>query len=187
MNITTIAMAKVDALELYREYRRAVLAQPNPTDAALMRGYKALAKGRTVLDLADVMRTAGVDEKGRPKLAIVRADATEVYCRTWSEGSAQFTMEQWPRYRASRRMVSIPRGTFTIPPGSGASCRAVVPLIPPRHRPRFAPSNYHILWEAEWQDVPRDPLLLRRLGGMLFAVLAQWDLTELERSVLRGR
>lgn len=45
-----------------------------------------------------------------------------------------------------------------------------------------------ILWEAEWQAVPpKDPALLRHLGGDLYAVVAVWDLTELERAVLGGR
>ncbi len=186
MNIQTITMAQKEARERYLEYRRAVLANPNATDKALMRGYKALAKGRTVLDLAEVMRTAGVDEQGRPKLAIVRADATEAFCRVYLSGGVRFGMEQWPRHRASRRFLIIPDGTFPRRQNT-VECKATVPLIPPRCRPQHALSNYHILFEADWQDVPRDPILLRRLGGMLFAVLAHWDLTELERSVLRGR
>jgi hypothetical protein len=44
-----------------------------------------------------------------------------------------------------------------------------------------------ILWEAEWQHVPSDPLLLRHITGPLYAVLASWDLTELERAVLSRR
>ena len=44
-----------------------------------------------------------------------------------------------------------------------------------------------ILWEAEWETVPRDPLLLRHLAGGLYAVMASWDLTPLERAVLKGR
>lgn len=32
-----------------------------------------------------------------------------------------------------------------------------------------------------------DPALLKHIGGDLYAVLATWDLTELERSVLGGR
>lgn len=68
---------------------------------------------------------------------------------------------------------------------------AIVPTIPPRLRPPHNLSGYHILWEAEWgqEDVlpPGDPALLRHLGGDLYAVLAVWDLTPLERSVLAGR
>jgi hypothetical protein len=34
---------------------------------------------------------------------------------------------------------------------------------------------------------PEDPALLKHIGGDLYAVLAVWNLTELERAVLSGR
>ncbi|MGH3300400.1 MAG: hypothetical protein ACRDOK_01755 [Streptosporangiaceae bacterium] len=39
----------------------------------------------------------------------------------------------------------------------------------------------------ELQVPPRDPALLRWIRGDLWAVVAQWDLTELERAVLSSR
>ena len=49
-------------------------------------------------------------------------------------------------------------------------------------------TGYHVLWEAEWQQVvPRDPFLLRHIGGDLYSVVAAWDLTDLERSVIAAR
>jgi hypothetical protein len=47
-------------------------------------------------------------------------------------------------------------------------------------------SNYHILWEADWEDAPVDPILLKQIDGNFFAVIAQWDLTNVERMVLRS-
>lgn len=42
--------------------------------------------------------------------------------------------------------------------------------------------------EAQWRPVPPvDPFLLKHLGGTLYVVLAQWDLTPLEQAVLAGR
>jgi hypothetical protein len=39
-----------------------------------------------------------------------------------------------------------------------------------------------------WNEIPaRDPALLRHIRGDLWAVLAVWDLTELERAVLGQR
>lgn len=65
---------------------------------------------------------------------------------------------------------------------------AVVPIVPPRLHPRAALSNYHILWDAIWTPAPpKDPMLLRRLAGHLYAIVAIWDLTSLEQAVLRGR
>jgi hypothetical protein len=86
--------------------------------------------------------------------------------------------------------------------------RAVVPPVPPHLRPMhtkgFAAgsqwrqvrvqsdlSRYHVLWEAEWEldrtVPPGDPALLKHLGGTLYAVVAQWDLTPVEAAVLAGR
>jgi hypothetical protein len=65
----------------------------------------------------------------------------------------------------------------------------LVPIVPPQLRPKHKIENYHTLWEVEsWTLVPpRDPMLLRHLGGYLYAVLAVWDLTDLERAVLGTR
>jgi hypothetical protein len=43
------------------------------------------------------------------------------------------------------------------------------------------------LWEVnQWSPArpPDDPVLLSPLGGDLYAVLAHWDLTEIEKMVL---
>lgn len=65
----------------------------------------------------------------------------------------------------------------------------MVPPIPPRFRPRWPRlSQFHVLWEVEkWTQVaPKDPALLKWIGGDLWSVHAAWDLTELERAVLSG-
>lgn len=85
---------------------------------------------------------------------------------------------------------------------------ALVPMIPPEVRRglrngngsrcrKHAASNDRkrfILWEVdEWSDTrlrsqpDRDPLLLEHLHGEMYIVLAQWDLTEIERMVMLGR
>jgi hypothetical protein len=66
----------------------------------------------------------------------------------------------------------------------------VVPLIPPRHRPRKHRLHlFHVLWEVEaWNLAPPfDPALVRHLRGDAWSVIATWDLTSLERAVLSGR
>lgn len=64
---------------------------------------------------------------------------------------------------------------------------AIVPIIPANLRPAKALHRYVILWEADWEAVPVDPMLLRHLHGDLYVVLAVWDLTPVERAVLNGR
>src|SRR5438046_3023240 len=42
--------------------------------------------------------------------------------------------------------------------------------------------------DVTWQEMPpEDPALLKHIGGDLYAVVAVWNLTELERAVLSGR
>jgi hypothetical protein len=123
-----------------------------------------------------------------PAFAVMRADQTECWVETFADGSAVFT----PRYeyRGRRDRVALGRDTFD---GliHAQRFRAMVPPVPPALRPRRHLRNYHILWEADWVRAvpprpPGDPALLKRIGGDLYAVLATWDLTELERLVLLG-
>lgn len=188
MNVQTITMSKKDALEAFRAYRKAVRERHSAEDVALMRGYKALAKGRQVLDVHDTFQRAGVDARGRPRLAISRADLGRVEMYYYRDGSARFSRRRgyhWQKGETFYRVL-LPAGTLPANRASG-DASAVVPIIPPRFRPVHALRGYHVLWEAEWEDVPRDPMLLKHLSGALYAVLAAWDLTELERAVLRGR
>jgi hypothetical protein len=60
-------------------------------------------------------------------------------------------------------------------------------MIPLQHRPDGKLSDHHVLFEAEWRRLPAaDPMLLKRIDGPLFVVLAAWDLTPLEQAVLRN-
>ena len=96
-----------------------------------------------------------------------------------------YSMDEWPQQRNKRRNKVLPGDTFDLPGWSSwKTLKAVVPTIPPDLRPKAKLSNYWILWEADWEEVPTDPMLLRHLGGSMYAVMAQWDLTEVERAVL---
>jgi hypothetical protein len=72
---------------------------------------------------------------------------------------------------------------------------ALVPMIPADVRPAEGrEKDWFVLWEVErWSNEPllaapdRDPFLLRHVGGDLYAVLAEWNLTDLERAVMAGR
>ena len=64
-----------------------------------------------------------------------------------------------------------------------------VPIIPAKFMPKGNLENYYILWEVkEWEEVPpaRDPLLLKRLTENMFVILAAWDVTPLEQSIIKG-
>ncbi len=185
MTVAEITMPKEQVRAALREYREALRRRPNAEDALAAKTYGALARGHRVIDLIQAMQLAGLDDRGRPKLAIARADAVEVWCRVTSDGSARFSAQRWPRAGAG---LFLPPGT--LPRAAAAvsvECRALLPSIPPRFRPDGELERYHLLWEAAWLDVPTDPLLLRHLGQHLYVVLAQWDLTPVEQAILRRR
>jgi len=204
MNVTPIKMDRTEALAAFREYQAAGCADRGSMrkvwkaeDVALMQAYKHLARGTAVIDLQAAMRQAGSKlfdgcPIPLPCLAVVPSDAPECYLRLERNGAARFASSRWTTSR--KTSVAFPAGTF---PAIGATVdlwrinehSTMTPIIPPHLRPKHDLANYRTLWEVEqWtRDPPKDPMLLKPLGGMLYAVLAVWDLTEMERAVLRGR
>ena len=186
MNVHGVAMDPEAAQKAFREYRAAFMADRNRIDGELMRGYKALSEGKTLISLAEAFEATGIDDLGRPKLAIARADEDHIEMRHDSEG-LHFSPDFWNSYISSRERV-IDVALFGDIEGSHKQWSAALPFIPPQYRPPNALVNYHLLWEAEWRQRAgsqrKDPMLLRHIGGDLFAVVAAWDLTEVEKLVL---
>lgn len=176
----------------YIAYRRALQRDPRGKEAkdyaALMRGYRAIAKGQQVIDLHRVMTVAGLqDDTQFPKLAIGRADWAWCHCSVIYDGGARF-MGRDHGWRRQAGEVRVPQDTFPRPKAFRNTKKAMTPIIPPSLRPVGDLSNFYILWDAVWQPAPPvDPLLLKHLGGALYAILAAWDLTPLEQAVMRGR
>jgi hypothetical protein len=200
MELSTITMERTEAREKFLEYKRSVQARHDAEDYAIMQGYRALAAGKQLINLVETIQAGGLDDQKHPRLAVCRAN--EQWCRleTSMNGSVTFIgttvaeeqAHRWVSHRSEKRRVRLEEGTFDeMPyrrPWNHEPVRAMVPMVPPGLRPRHALSNYHILWEAEWEKAPPvDPALLKHIGGDLYAVLVVWDLTELERTVLRGR
>jgi hypothetical protein len=208
MELATIDMPVEEAQSAFEEYRAAVRERHNEEDAAIMRGYRVLARGQQVLRLSSTVRAGDVEEKvfrGRwsrntvtvtlPRLAVARANRTEVWTYGIDErGTCTMQTKRDPHVNNRVDVMRFPEGTFEPGEhdewGSMPRIKAVVPNVPPRLRPRVGLGNFHILFEAEWgldPEPPVDPALLRHIGGDLYAVVATWDLTELERAVLSGR
>jgi len=186
----TLRILKTDRSRLERE------------DEELMIAYKALAQGQQVINLPQVMRAAGVQEKTHlPALAIARATWKDCFFQI-QNGRGFYSEDQWIHWRERDRATptKVVRLAGSVFPGETTNefwrtehrlprypVKAIVPSIPPHLRPSKL-ENYFILWDAVWQPAPPvDPLLLKRLGRDTFAIVAQWDLTPLERSILEGR
>lgn len=195
MDLATLEVDRAAAREAFLDYRRAFREEHAAIDGELMRGYREIASGRSLIRLSETIHRGGADELGRPRLAIARADERSVTFARWAGGSVTFQPNE-TSVRASDRVLRLGEGTLPTRTNGDFIWRgswvAMLPLIPPRFRPPHSLSNYHLLWEAVWTKprntrAPRDPALLRRIGGDLFAVLAVWDLTPLERAVLEVR
>lgn len=186
----TLRMLKADRSRLERE------------DEELMTAYKALAHGQQVINLPQVIRVAGVQEKTHlPALAIARATWKDCFFQI-QNGRGFYSEESWLGYRdrdrdTSTKLIRLAGSVFPAETTDETwrqnnrlpryPVKAIVPSIPAHLRPS-KPENYFILWDAVWQPAPPvDPLLLKRLSRDMFAVVAQWDLTPLERSILEGR
>jgi hypothetical protein len=170
--------------------------------------YHQMKVGRVIIDIAQVIRDGGLHPNYTPKLAITRANAKEVILKYWNDGSLVYSPRQWShfykkfasddvalhqclpaipkQYWNNERMRSGYAFNDSLASNGGIHCSAPVPLIPPKHLPVKMTDDYYILWEVDkWTNVaPKDPWLLRRITKRHFIVLAAWDLTDLERSVM---
>lgn len=204
-----IVMDRTMAREKVAEYLKSVRERHNKEDEAILRGYRALAKGHTVIDLPKCIRLGGIFDNGLPHLAVATSSHEFVWVRRGEEGSATFMPSSWREFNERRRkdVFRVPRGTLPemeqrlVPrvqlnrwsqdhPWHG-NFRAMVPHVPPSLRPAHSLDGYATLFEVdEWAPDPKapvDPALLKHIGGDLYAVVATWDLTELERAVLDGQ
>jgi len=189
---------------LIKENRQTVIQQVHKD---LHKIYGHLQHGGKVIELAYAFKKGRLNSNKNPKLAICRADAKTCYLVKHDDGSAVFSCEAFNdnarnntfNGRVSLIDVSVPSGTFKFPDFSWQSreqfVQTSVPVIPTSI---LAPIQdkleaYHILWEVEeWVHSktprpPRDPILVSLVNNNIALVLATWDLTELERAVIRGR
>lgn len=194
MDVTTMIIPADEAARKVRIYSDIPEARRTEEDAYLLRIYKAVGKGKRLLDVGRAFRDTGLHKNGYPKLAIARANTDEVHFHprqtfdnSWSvqSGSGGFSPRREWDHRATRMNFALPLATFDNDRlVRGAVLRSNVPHVPPELRPAGSLGAYHILFEATWIAYPVDPFLLRHLAGMLFTVEQEWELTELEASLL---
>jgi hypothetical protein len=205
MKLELLQMPKKQAEEEYQAYVKA-LEQKKFENLQYLQQlktiYSHLRHGKKIIDAYQAFKKEGLNADGDPLIAICRADSKTVHFTKMDKGAGKFSYtERWKSYADD---VILPEQTYpswlneTVPDQwvkggyitrvKNERLQAPVPLIPARLLPNGSLERYHILWEVEkWKpEPPRDPILLRRLSGNLFVVLATWDLTEIERTVMRG-
>jgi hypothetical protein len=191
MDLGTITIDEAEATARVAEYEQVLASERSVEDEAILSAYRAAKRGLPVISLSRAFDIGGFHDNGLPKLAIIRSDATRcwVECRS---NRLTFADAQFARNMGAlvgKHTVQVDT-TVTRPSGQRWRGSTIVPMVPPRHRPkRGRAHNFHILWEVdEWTPTPpRDPALVRHIRGDLWSVLAVWDLTELERLVLAQR
>lgn len=194
MNLTTIEVTEEEATAKLAEYEGMLASERTVEDEAIAQAYRAARRGLQVIRLTEAIKTAGYfDGSGLPRIAIAGAEWPE--CNVvWSGDDLIFSDEARHRNQGAlvgRSSVRVPMRNVGVPGvRHWTRGRASIPLVPPRHRPKPRRLRHcHVLWEVDaWNMVPaKDPALIRHIRGDLWAVLAVWDLTELERAVLAQR
>jgi len=197
MQVEAFSEIKSIASEKWKEYRQAVKVNKNiPAYKELARAYNHLKNGKKIIDIFKVIQKAGVTENFHPKLAIVKADSKKVRCFYNRDGKVTFVAHKenigWSKeWRPIASDVMLDKCLPARPNNSEWTIQleAPVPLIPPKAIPDKLTDDYYILWEVdEWRMIPpTDPYLLKRITKTLFVVVAAWNLTDLEKSVMAGR
>jgi len=197
MYVSLIKMSKPKAYKLWKEYSKIIKeGKKEPYLKEMKALYNTIKSGRKVIDIYEAFKRAGVNDKGEPRLAIAPASFTEVRFTKSIGGSGSFHKSSWSYPISKATCVYLPDGTYPEwkkEEGSNwnidkKDIDTKVPTIPARYFPKGKLKNFWILWEAEdWKDVTKDPMLLRRITRNLFVVLAVWNLTPLERALIRGR
>jgi len=183
------------------EYSAALRVERTAEDEAIAAAYRAAARGLPIISLSAAVAAGGFfPDNGLPRVAICRADATRCTVdRPYYSNSVVTFSDEYATGRPTTALVGSHHVTVGVELPAGRfvhRATTVVPPVPPRYRPKRGtlrkPSRlgrFHILWEVEkWDPTPpRDPALLRHIRGDLWAVLATWDLTDVERAVLGQR
>ena len=195
-------LSKEKAKELWKSHCEAIRKTPTKHLKTMKKAYRAISAGETIIDIYDAFQKAGKHDNDRPKLAIARAHLSRIWFQARDNGAGSF----WSSREHFRNFSGVNNASVRLPEGIFGSwstdkwerwawnrvASTAVPPVPAEHMPKSKLNNYFILWEVEpfgWADEPippGDPMLLKRLSPNLFVVLAVWDLSPLERAVLRG-
>jgi len=202
MDLAVIEVDKEAAEQKYKQYLEATKKRASRQYSQLKRAYRAAAKGFKLIDIYKAFETTGLKPEGTPKLAIVRADSGTAYFHKRDNGSGIFsrhrTVPNWGK-QEYKSNVELPEGIFpnwvdkdgkTLSIWSGSSgVETNVPVVPAHLLPEKTLDNYYILFEVDkWSPIAPvgDPYLLERVNENTFIVLAEWDVTEVEASIMRG-
>lgn len=200
MDLAKVELSAEDAEAQYKTYLEIVKVRKEKQYEDLKKVYRALKNGYKVIDIFKAFEDTGVNENGDPKLAIAQADKRTVFFQKTLGGGGRFSNDSnsWKEYVTD---VELPggllpewtmadeskgRSTWNI---KDRSLQTNVPLIPGHLLPDGKLDGYYILFEVDqWSPIAPvdDPYLLKRINANTFIVLAEWDVTDVEKIVMRG-
>ncbi len=199
MDVSTIAMPVKEAEKAYEEYVEVVKTRNETYLKDLKRVYHALKQGQKVIDILEAFKKTGVNKNIEPCLAISKSGMNQVYFHKERDGGGMFTdrRDTWSKELVAD--VRLPSETFALWETEKNSfdrneiikpiLTTNVPIIPVHLLPKGDLNNYYTLWEVdEWRvtAATSDPYLLKRINYNTFVVLAEWDVTPVEKIVMRG-
>ena len=198
-----IKMPQEQAKEEWKKYVELLKTRKEKYLETMKKAHYEMKQGKELIDVYKIMKEVGLNDLNEPKLAIARADISEIVFKRRDEGTGTFEMEQGWNRSSWKTDIELPQNTFKIhwkrQMNNGVESTwqidkekitTKVPIIPAELVPEGDLKNHYILWEpSEWQELPetKDPILLKRISQNLFVILGSWDLTELEQSVILGR
>lgn len=176
-------------------------------DEEMMAAYKAMSQGKRVINFIEACSAMGWKEDtghlGLPEIAICRASAQRCALVFGHKNGrmdhpmfvdSETAHDYWSRHKLKsfNQTVVMPRELWdkeALEDNHNKVFKCKVPTIPLKFRPAVGQlPKYHLIFEAEWDLVaPLDPFLVKRISEHYFAIVAQWDLTPLERSMVGVR
>lgn len=188
------AIIDPDVVDLGSAYAKKVdVHRLTPRERKLVVISNAVNSGLPLIDIQKAILETPWITLGRhdlPSMAIANARWSSVYLarrrNTWNSGNAARSID-FRRGKHTRSGLTF-RPPFNF---SRHGFSAVVPMVPPEIRPNDNLKEHVILWEANWTDQGRapivavDPFLLKNVDGHLYSVIATWDISEVEVQAMK--
>ncbi len=202
MELNEITMPEEEAKQQWKQYNELIKKRADKHLKDMKDALRYLKDGKPLIDIYTAMETAGLNKLSQPRLAIARANWEEVFFTKKDSGRGFFSGETDTWYNKHKGDVDIQPNTFqtwTRTKDSdgkdtwqlaNSTIKTSIPIIPVHLHPEDSLEKYYILWEPkEWETIPerKDPILLKRVTENLFAIMAVWDVTGLEQSIIRSR
>lgn len=202
LGLETITLDKETAKTKYLEALEAEKVNKAKHLTDLKKVYWQLAKGNKIIDLFETLKKLPLNADGDPAIGIAPLQARTCFFEKLDDGGGIFGGERIAFWKHKPGEIRLPAKTFgpwqaekfTNEYGThvrlkNKSLQAPVPVVPPQHADLLTASDMYIIFDTpKWQPAPPDdPIIARRITANLFAIQAKWNLSKIEKAIIRGR